>query len=36
MRVVPEAQPNKPMHPTADTTLVIFTQSLGAAGDWRR
>jgi hypothetical protein len=26
-------QPNKAMHPTADTLLVIFQQCPGAAGD---
>ena len=31
-----DAAPNNGMHPTADTPLVIFFQSLGAAGDaWR-
>ena len=28
--------PNKPMHPTADTRVVIYFQKCGAAGDWRR
>jgi hypothetical protein len=27
--------PNKPMHPTADTALVISLQRGGAAGDWQ-
>jgi len=27
------ALPNNGMHPTADTLLVIYFQSLGAAGD---
>lgn len=30
------AAPNKDMHPTADTNLVIYFQGLGAAGDARR
>jgi hypothetical protein len=32
--VIPAAaKPNNGMHPTADTLLVIYFQSLGAAGD---
>jgi hypothetical protein len=30
------ARPNKPMHPTADTKPVVYFQTPGAAGDWRR
>ena len=36
VRVVAIAHPNKPMHPTRDTTAVKFLQWLGRAGDWRR
>jgi hypothetical protein len=37
LRVITEpARPNKPMHPTADTTPVMLRVWLGAAGDWRR
>ena len=36
MRIVSIAHPNKPMHPTADTTIVMLRGRLGAAGDWRR
>jgi hypothetical protein len=28
--------PNKPMHPTADTSLVMFLRWGCAAGDWQR
>jgi hypothetical protein len=30
------ARPDKRMHPTADTTILKFLQSLGAARDARR
>ena len=36
VRIVSITHPNKPMHPTADTTILKFLLSLGAAGDWRR
>jgi hypothetical protein len=36
VRHVSIAHPNKPMHPTADTTDVMLRQWLGAAGDCRR
>jgi hypothetical protein len=28
--------PNKPMHPTADTIVVMYNQRPCAAGDWQR
>jgi hypothetical protein len=36
MRNLCRAAPNNGMHPTADTLLAIYFQTLGAAGDaWR-